>query len=192
MLVMTEIFCNQSDWIIIIIFLSSKFKRKTSFADNFNYSFPYFFMFRFWCSGTMYGQRTVTLSLLLPVVVASLYQSKGEQCNQCCMGPPGSPGIHGSHGLPGTTGVDGPIGSRGEKGYPGEKGVFLLYSNPVITAWKITFEPSSMLLNWHISLKHVYINLYPNQLNSLILMNTLKAHCIPLLCISLFIRILWT
>jgi len=23
-------------------------------------------------------------------------------------------------------------------------------------------------------------------------MNTLKAHCIPLLCISLFIRILWT
>lgn len=72
----------------------------------------------------MYGQKTLTVTfLLLPVSVISLYQSKGEHCNQCCMGPPGAPGIHGNHGLPGATGADGPKGDRGEKGYPGEKGI---------------------------------------------------------------------
>ena len=69
----------------------------------------------------------VCLLILLVPCSSSMYRSKGEQCTNCCAGPPGAPGIHGSHGQPGATGNPGSKGERGEKGYLGDTGTLYFY-----------------------------------------------------------------
>ena len=78
----------------------------------------------------MIDQLVPILLCLLMLMVPGLsttYRLKGEQCTNCCAGPPGAPGIHGSHGQPGATGNTGTKGERGEKGYLGEKGTVTFY-----------------------------------------------------------------